>query len=86
MTVLDDEDLTACPSGGCYELEECGCYGEDDDCTHCGGAGERVPDHCCDCGGNEYQCTCCGKCGSQNVGTCGCKLTVRTADGGTREV
>lgn len=75
-----------CASGGCYEREDCGCYGEDFDCMICGGSGERIPEHCCDCGGNVYQCTCCGTCGSQNIGTCGCQLSILTADGGTRTV
>lgn len=61
--------------------QECGCYGEDEDCGRCGGSGYAVPDHCCGCGGSPYcvQCSKCGKCG----GDCTCPLTVERADGTT---
>ncbi|WP_037605822.1 hypothetical protein [Streptacidiphilus rugosus] len=79
------DDADGCRSGVCYDREDCGCYGEDDYCTFCGGSGERVPDHCCDCGGGVYDCTCCGQCGG-SVETCSCPLTVQRADGSTLTV
>lgn len=59
---------------------ECGCYGEDENCSACGGTGECIPEHCCDCGGSPY-CQCCKACGSPNAGQCGCPITVQRSDG-----
>jgi hypothetical protein len=77
--VPDDHVCERCAEGP----EECGCYGEDEDCPACGGTGEHIPDHCCVCGGSPY-CQCCKGCGAPNAGGCGCPITVQRSDGTTK--
>lgn len=82
---MTDDDLVSyedCPSGVCNDSQECGaCDGSGDDmegvsddgCYHCGGAGQKVPEHCCACGGSPY-CQCCPTCGGGYVGDCKCPI------------
>jgi hypothetical protein len=57
-------------------------FGTDEGCEHCGGRGEKIPEHCCNCGGGEYDCHCCSTCGGY-AGTCSCPIPVERADGTT---
>lgn len=81
--VMDERELEPCDI--CRDgWEECYCD-DDADCYHCGGSGERIPDHCCACGGSPY-CNCCTRCGASCVGACTCPIPVQISDGTTRTV